>query len=200
MASAEPDLPEAARHDSSVSSTNERNEFLFAGVLTVEDVLSAHRLATRGWAGRFAIAVLIVIVFSLVLFAIAVSSTPYSPQAARVMFLVACVVFPALLIVPIVRERLQLNRLARKQSGLFAPTSSAFSPTGIVITDEDARTEIRWRLFSHCVSNESVALLFFRDSKQYLIVARRKLKDPQMWSLFLTMVQAQLSSSKCESN
>lgn len=167
---------------------------MLSGCLTVEDALAAHRLATRGFWPRLVFAISIISVFSIVLIAIAVSSRQYSPGAANVMLLVACVIFPALLIVPFLVGRLRLRRFAQNQLGMFAPTKSTFSPAGIVATSANAKTEFEWLLFSHCVSNDSVAIVYYQDSKQHLILARSKLETPDDWESFVSMIQRILAA------
>lgn len=169
------------------------DNFVLSGCLTVEDALAAHRLTTRGFWPRIVLAVSIIFVFSIVLIAIAVSSRPYSPDASNVMLLVACVIFPALLIVPFLVGRIRLRRFARNKLGMFAPTHSTFSPAGIVATAANAKTELEWPLFSHCVSNESVAVVFYQNSKQHLILARSKLEPPGDWESFVSMIQRVLA-------
>lgn len=184
------------RHDGSPLNAEGNHEYVLAGCLTVDDALSSHRLATRGYWPRISLAVLVITTFSIVLIAIAVSSRPYSAGASNVMLLVACLIFPALLLVPMVVLRLRLYRFARRQFGMFAPTYTTFSPSKIVATSENSRSELQWSLFSHCVANEIVALVFFKNSKNYMILARKKLKDPAQWNSFVSMVQHQLAMSE----
>ena len=167
-------------------------EFVLSGCLTVDDALTAHRLAIGGFWPRIALVAMIVVTFSAVLISIAVSSRPYSPQAANVMLLVACVFLPALLVVPIAIGRLRLHRFARKQFGMFAPTHSTFSSSTIVFISENAKSELEWGLFSKCIANETVAIMYFRNANQYLILARQKLKDPSQWDALVSMIRARL--------
>jgi ABC-type multidrug transport system fused ATPase/permease subunit len=168
--------------------------FVLSGCLTVQDALAAHRLATRGFWPRIVLAISIISVFSIVLIAIAVSSWPYSPGAAHIMLLVACVIFPALVIVPFLIGRFRLRRFARNKLGMFAPTRSTFSPAGIIATSANAKTELEWPLFSHCVSNDTVALLYYQNSKQHLILARSKLESSGDWESFVSMIQCVLAA------
>jgi len=189
--------------NSALATPNYDVEFVLSGCLTVDDALSAHRLANRGYWPRIATGGLIVVVFSSVLIAVAVSSRPYSPQAANVMFLVACVIIPALLIVPIAIGRYRMHKFARQRFGMFAPIHATFSPSKITSKSEDATTELQWGAFSGCISNESVAIIYLKDSNQYVIVARRKLKDPSQWDALLLLIQTQLgaySDSQLHSN
>jgi len=179
-------------NDSPLWQSSIEGEFVLSGCLTVDDALSAHKLATRGYWPRMAIAGAIVITFSCILIAIAVSSRPYSPQASNVMFLVACVIFPALLVVPIAIGRFRMHRFARNRFGMFAPTHATFSKLKIVSTSEDATTELQWGAFSRCISNATVAIMYLKNSNQHVIVARRKLKDPSQWDGLLLLIQTQL--------
>ncbi|MHB0958936.1 MAG: hypothetical protein ACYC0X_26655 [Pirellulaceae bacterium] len=169
-------------------------EFVLSGCLTVNDAIQAHRLATRGFWPRATLAILIVAVFVIILFAVAVSSRPYSPEASNVMLLVACVILPAILIIRYAVGRLRLHRFARTGYGMFAPTHSTFSPTKILTTSDGAKAEFDWSVFSHYVSNEAVALVYFKNSKQHLIVARTKLDDPNRWDDFVSMIRSQFAA------
>jgi hypothetical protein len=178
--------------DSPTAQSAGDSEFVLSGCLTVDDALAAHRLATRGYRPRIALAAMIVVTFSIVLIAIAVSARPYSLQAANVMLLVACVILPALLAVPITIGRYRMHRFARNRFGIFAPTHSTFSPSKIVSTSEDAKSELQWGLFSRCIANDTVAIIYFKNANQYLILARQKLKDPSQWDALLFLIQTSL--------
>jgi hypothetical protein len=178
--------------DSPLAQSTVETEFTLSGCLTVEDAHAAHRLSTRGYWPRIALASLVVVTFSIVLIAIAVSSRPYSPQAANVMLLVACVILPALLGVPIAIGRFRLHRFARRRFGMFAPTHTTFTFSKIVSTSEDARSELQWGLFSRCIANETVAIMYFKNANQCLILARQKLKDPSQWESLLSLIQTRL--------
>ena len=178
MSSSEPNPYESPTCDASAALAGDESEFVLTGCLTVEDAIAAHRLATRGFWTRLTLAVLIVAVSSIVLVAVAVSSRPYSVGPSIVMTFVACVLLPSLLIVPFVVGRVRLHRLARKQFGMFAPTHSTFSPSRVVTTSSNAKTELEWALFSHCVANDTIAILFLKNSNQNLVLARSKLQCP----------------------
>lgn len=168
------------------------SEFVLSGCLTVDDALAAHRLANRGYRPWVALAVVIIVTFTIVVIAVAVSSRPYSPHAANVMLLVACVIFPALLLVPIAIGRFRLHQVARSRLGMFAPTHTTISSSKILLTTENLKSELQWGLFSHCIANETVAILYLKNSNQSLILARQKLKDSSRWSEFLAIIQSQL--------
>ena len=180
-------------NDSPVAQSVVGTEFVMSGCLTVDDAIAAHRLATRGFWPRIALSALIVVTFSAVLVAVSVSSRPYSPQAANVMLFIACVIFPALIVVPLAIDRFRLRRFARKRYGIFAPTHSRFSLSNIVITSEDAKSELQWGLFSCCIANETVAIMYFKNANQYMILAKQKLEDPSHWGAFLLMLQSRLN-------
>ena len=193
MSSSEQNPYESPTCDSSAAVADDESEFVLEGCLTVEDAIAAHRLATRGFWTRLTLAVLIVAVSSVVLVAVAVSSRPYSVGPSNVMTFVACVLLPSLLIVPFVVGRVRLHRLARKQFGMFAPTHSTFSPSRVVTTSSNAKTELEWALFSHCVANDTIAILFLKNSNQILVLARSKLQCPGRWGAFISLIQTQLA-------
>lgn len=184
----QPPPPEGLPASQSIEDT----EFVLSGCLTLGDALAANRLATRGFWALIALSLLTAITFSIVLIAVAVSSRPYSPEAANVILLVACMIFPLLFAVPYAIGLFRLHRFARKHFGIFAPTQSTFSSSKIVCRSESARSEFEWSFFSRCIANESVALLYFKNSNQFLILARQKLNDPSQWNEFLSMIQSQL--------
>jgi uncharacterized membrane protein YhaH (DUF805 family) len=178
-----------------VDSLPERDtEFVLSGRLTVHDAVRAHRLAARGYWPYAMIAILIIAVFAIILIAVAISSRSYSPEASNVMFLVACVILPAILMIWYAVGRLRLHRFARTGYGMFAPTHSTFSPARIIITSDGAKAELDWSVFSHYVSSDAVALVYFKNSKGYLILARTKLADPNEWDGFLSMIRGQFAA------
>jgi hypothetical protein len=178
-----------------VDSLPERDtEFVLSGRLTVHDAVRAHRLAARSYCLCAMFAILIVAVFAIVLIAVAISSRPYSPEASNVLFLVACVILPAILMIWYAVGRLRLHRSASTGYGMFAPTHSTFSPARIIITSDGAKAELDWSAFSHYVSNDAVALMYFKNSKGYLILARTKLADPNEWDGFLSMIRDQFAA------
>jgi hypothetical protein len=183
---------ESPQCESSRAVVRDDSEFVLAGCLTVEDAIAAHRLATRGFWPRLTLAVLIFAAFSAVLLAVAMSSRPYSVGASNVFLFVACV-FPGVLLAPVVLGRVRLHRLARKQFGMFAPTHSTFSPSGVVTTSRNAKSELQWAFFSHCRANDTVAILFLKNSNGHLILARRKLQCPADWEPFISLIQRQLA-------
>lgn len=168
---------------------------MLTGCLTVADAIAAHRLATRGFWPQVALVILIGSAFSLVVIALGVSSRPYSADASNTMLLVGCVVIPGFKCMPVLIGRMRLRRFARKRYGMFAPTHSTITSAGIVTTSENAKAELEWLCFSHCVTNDSVAVLFFRNSKQYLILTRSKLKSPEHWESLVWMVRDRLGSA-----
>ena len=163
-----------------------------SGCLLVADALAARRLATRGFWRRIVVGVGIVAVFSLILIAIGVSSRPYSPKAANVMYFVAGVLFPAILVVPFLWNRFTLHRYANRKYGLFAPTKSVFSSERFMSTSENANFECRWDTFAGYRSNKVVTLLFFANSNSYLIVARSKCKDASEWGRLRSLIASKL--------
>ena len=168
---------------------------MLTGCLTVADAIAAHRLATRGFWPRVALVILIGSAFSLVVIALAVSSRPYSADASNTMLLVGCVVIPGFMCMPVLIGRMRLRRFARKRYGMFAPTRSTITSVGIVTTSENAKAELEWPFFSHCVANDSIAVLFYENSKQYLILARSKLKFPEHWESLVWMIRDRLGSA-----
>lgn len=182
--------------DSPVDQSAGAGEFVMSGCMTVDDALAVHRLATRGYWLRIALVVLLILSFSIVLNAIAVSSRPYSPQASNVLFLVACVILPGLLLVPVAISRYRLYRLARNRFGIFAPTHTVFSAASIVSKSENAMSQLQWEAFSRCISNETVAIIYFKNSNQFLILARRKLENPSQWDSLLSLIKRRLEGCK----
>ena len=165
--------------------------FTLRGCLTVADARAAHRLATRGFWPRVILANAILAVFSIGLAAVAVSSRPSAPQASNVMLLFACGV-PGLFMLRYVRGHIRLRQLAQRQYGVFALTQSTFSTDRITATSENAKSEYEWPLFSGFRANDSIALLFFANSKQDMIVARGKLQPPDDWPALLRLLESKL--------
>ena len=168
--------------------------FVLSGCLTVEDVLTARRLAIRGFWPRIILGVSIISLFLIVLIVIAFSSRPSSSGTLKYALFVACVVFPTFLIGPFLLGRFSLHRSARVKRGVFAPIHLTFSPEGVIATSANSKSEIKWPLFSHCVSNDSVALIYYSNSKQHLILARSTLESPDQWDDFISMIHRVLEA------
>jgi hypothetical protein len=56
-----------------------------------------------------------------------------------------------------------------------------------------AKSEFEWALFSHYRANDTVAILFLKNSNGHLILARRKLQCPADWEPFISLIQRQLA-------
>lgn len=176
--------------------------FTLSGCLTVADAIAAHRLATRGPRHRPLVVIAIMVafsiaVFSVILIALSISFRPYGPQASNA-FLLTAFVLVALLAIPIVREirgRIRMRAFARRQFGLFAPTETVFTAEKIVSASDNAKSEFEWPLFSSFRANETVALLFFADSKNHLILARSKLPVLDEWPSFLALIESKLGDT-----
>lgn len=181
------------RHDASAPPARSMAEYVLAGCLTVDDAIAAYRLTTRGRWLRIAIGVSMVATLSMLVTILAVTAISFSRGLSIALFFVAGVICPALLVAPVAVRRARLRRFARMQYGMFGPTCSTFSPSKILVTEQNAKSELQWALFSHCVSNETVAVLFFKNSQSQWILARGKLQDPAQWDDFLSMIQAQLA-------
>lgn len=193
MTDVEPNPSEPPANDGSPALERDGDSaFVLSGCLTVADALAAHRLATRGdWLGR-ALRVVALATFLVICIAIAVWARPISPEKSNTILLGGCVIFPALLFAIHAMGRVRLHRYARKQFGMFAPTHSTFSRSKIVSTTKDSKTEVYWRRFSHCISNDTVAILYFKNSKMFLIIPRQKLANPLQWDALVSMIQDQL--------
>lgn len=173
--------------------------FTLSGCLTVADSIAAHRLVTYGSWYRVILAIAVVFLFSvsvfaIVLIALAVSFRPYGPQTSNA-FLLTAIILVALLVVPSVRGRLQLRSFARRQFGMFAPTESVFTAEKIVTASDSAKSEFEWSLFSGFRANETIALLFFYKSKQHLILARSKLQNSNEWPSLLALIESRLTKA-----
>ena len=167
-------------------------EFVLSGCMTLADALAAHRLAARGYWLRRTVRLLALASFLGIWITIAVSARYISPETSNEMLLGACVLFPAVLFAIHTVGRVRLRRMARKQLGQFAPTHSTFSRSKIVLTPENARLELQWGTFDRCFSNETVAILYFKNTKIFLIIPRQKLADPSQWDPFISMIRTQL--------
>lgn len=89
-------------------------EFLFSGSPTFGDIRAAKRLIAPGYGRKVAVLCGAILVFAILLLAVAVSTRPYSPQAANTIFVVVCVGFPLLLCVPVLIQNLQRRKRARE--------------------------------------------------------------------------------------
>lgn len=173
--------------------------YVLSGCLTVKDVLAVNRLITHRFWPRLIFAALLISVFTIVLIAVAVSSRPFSQEASNVMLLVACVIIPALIVTPLLFKRWRLHRFARNQYGLFAPSNTTFSTAGIVAKSEGAKAEMQWALFSHCIANDSVAVLVYKNSNQILVLGKSTLITPDRWEALIAMAHTCLATANAPS-
>lgn len=169
-------------------------EFVLSGCLTVSDAMAARRLAMPWRVPGLILLLAVLGAFCVVLITIGVSSRRYSPQASNVILLVGCILLPATPVGMYLFVRLRLHRFARRRYGMFAPTRSTVSATRIVTKSENASAEIEWSAFSRFVANDSIALLFYENSNQLLILARSKLQPPADWTDLVTLVQSKLAN------
>lgn len=183
---------EAPKYDATPSTAiGSESEFVLTGRLTVDDVVRAQRLATRYFWLRCILLILPGGVFTIGLIAMAVSARPYSPQASNQILLVACVILPTVVAIPIVFRRVHLHRIARKKIGVFADFFKKFTPERIVVVSANAKVELKWATFSRCAANDKLAVLFFAHSKTRLILSRDQMKKPESWDAFVSMMQSQ---------
>ncbi len=108
-------------------------EFYFSGSPTLGEICAAKRLIASGCGRKVAVLCGAILVFAILLLSVAVSTRPYSPQAANTIFVVVCVGFPLLLCVPVLIQNLQRRTRARERTGEFQPIEAKPSCSGVSV-------------------------------------------------------------------
>lgn len=183
---------ESPKTNGATGDISERPTVQLSGCLTVANFFAAHRLNTRGYWPRLVLGLGVLGTFSIFLVAISVSSRPYSPQASNTLLMVACLLIPLLLGVPLLWRRLRLHHYASKRYGAFAHLELVFSFSGVASTTANSKTEYEWDAFSGYRSGDSVMLMYFANSDQSLIVARDMLRDPGQWLNLYELIESRL--------
>lgn len=180
MSEANPYQPPSTAHEFEPPSASD--VFTLEGCLTLRDYQAAARLATPWRWPRFIFVIAGSSVFSLVFLVIG-----FSAQESKA--LVIALALPAIELLVYGWEKIRLRKAARRQFGVFARTHAVVSTAKIVSSSEGGKSELEWTFFSKIKFDENVLLLYFRNSPQYLILARSKLANPAEWPALVNLVR-----------
>ncbi len=173
--------------------------FVMAGCLTVEDALSAQRLASPVFKQRLVLLVWLLSFLSFLIISFTFfSSSPFGQQLSDIFLFVAFLLLPGIALFPFLIDGFQFGRSSRKKLEAQSSTHSTFSPTGISTKSHiaNANASFEWSHFSHCVANDTVALVFFENSHQWLLLTRNKLRHPDRWEALIEMIESQMPVSQ----
>ena len=173
--------------------------FVMSGCLTVEDALSTQRLASPATRQRVVLLVWLASFLSFLLISFTLfSSQPFGLQLSNLLLFVACLLLPGIALFPLLIDVFKFGRLSRQELETQSSTHSTFSPTGISMKTENGNVNasFEWSQFSNCVANDTVALVFFENSHQWVLLTRNTLRRPDRWEALIEMIESQLPVSR----
>ena len=176
-----------------LSEWTDLGEIVLSGILTIAEARMANRMAKLQDRLRLVTVTLFVGLFWLFLIAFAVSARPEAAFASSIILLVALVIFPVLPLAVMVIDSYRLAVAARERIGMFTPTRWVFSSSKIIATTAAGGTELTWEMFSLCLANEDIALLFGKNKRNYLVLLRRHLAPEARWDHLLELIHTQLA-------
>lgn len=151
------------------------------GSLRFADVIHTHALILRRrWLHACGF-IVIYVAFVLALGMLSSATTIFG----NTFLLLGLFVGPGILPFTMLAVAIRLRQDEKRQVGVFSPTESTISSDGIRRTLDTQDVALPWSEFASYVHSQRVILLFLRDSRNHLIVARSKLVDPSDWSELL---------------
>jgi len=155
------------------------------GDLSKADVLTADEMLTTKRRKVVRLSTLAA-VLALVL-GVGASLREYDEDVSNWIFFGAMIVFPGLLLAPILLTRHRIHQAWATKTGIFDVAETTISNDGINQRLPHAVSQAEWAMFYAAMVRPTAVILFYHSS--WMLFARSRFADEQEWNRFSTFVQ-----------